>query len=287
MNILKTKLSLTIKIPSNKENDNTLVTEMDIKDYKMQKSECNQIFENIFLSGYNLASDLDFLIKNKFTHIVNCAKSSKNFTAKNFDNFQYLNFTIEDDPGFSITESIKIFIDFIEKLNNTNPNRKILVHCFEGISRAPSLLAAYLIWKLKISKESALKIIRDKRPCIEINLGFLYQLEKWSYLCDLQNDYYKTNKIFLNKKRDLKIKNLCSDEDIKSHINNNSINYDQKDFFVHTKIRVNEENKEKENFITLIRLHNKPSNNDINNNNYQNEKKFSETKNFFDKKDVN
>ena len=35
------------------------------------------------------------------------------------------------------------------------------------------------MWKLNIDKISALHIIKEKRKCIDINLGFLYQLDKW------------------------------------------------------------------------------------------------------------
>lgn len=269
MNFLKTKLSLSIKIPTVKETNNLLVKDFQIKENITQKSECNLIYENIYLSGHNSASDFEFLTKNKFTHIVNCAKSSRNFTAKNFEDLEYLNLTIEDDPGFPIMESIKIFIDFIEKLNKTNPNRKILVHCFEGISRAPSLLAAYLIWKLKINKESALKIIKDKRPCVEINLGFLYQLEKWSQFCNMQKENKKNNSKFLNRKIEFRIKknfnvfkneiNFSSDEEFSD---NNNLSDDGNDLFFHSKIRVIEEIKGKENFVNLIRVLNTKNKNE-------------------------
>jgi len=268
MNFLKTKLSLSIKIPTVQEANNMLIIEKQSKDNIMQKSECNLVYENIYLSGYNSANDLEFLSKNKFTHIVNCAKSSKSFTQETFENIEYLNLTIEDDPGFPIMESIKIFIDFIEKLNKSNPNRKILVHCFEGISRAPSLLAAYLIWKLKINKESALKMIKDKRPCVEINLGFLYQLEKWNQFCNQQKENNRENNKYLNRKIEFRIKknfNLfnekrcTNDED---YIDDGNYSEDEEDIFFHSKIRVIEENKGIDNFISLIRVLNTKSKNE-------------------------
>lgn len=186
MNILKNKLSLSVKIPLGKEPSTQSALNEESKDF-IKKSECNHIYDNIFLSGYTNANDFDFLLKNNFTHIINCAKSSKSFTCKNFENFEYLSFNIDDDPGFPIYESLKIFIEYVEKINFLNPNRKILVHCFEGISRAPSLLAGYMMWKLNISKEAALKMIKDLRPCVEINFGFLYQLENWSKYCEEKN----------------------------------------------------------------------------------------------------
>lgn len=292
MNILKSKLSLSIKIPktttlatavketnlSNKsqEQKHSNQHEIEIENEKkaiQKKSECNLIYENIYLSGYNCGSDLDFLTKNSFTHIINCAKASRNFTAKNFENFSYLNLNLEDDPGFPISEAIKTFIDFVEKANEALPSRKILVHCFEGISRGPSLLAAYLIWKLQISKEAALKFIKEKRPCVEINFGFLFQLEKWSRFCEDKNK-------LLNKKMNFSIQksisssiikheydinyfsngnynknsgsaNNSSDDSVNLKLNTNDIDC----FFFHSKIRVVEQvNNQKEKVIGVIRI---------------------------------
>ena len=260
MNILKSKLSLSIKIPTAKES--ILFNTKEESKATQQKSECNLIYENIYLSGCNNASDLDFLTKNSFSHIINCAKSSRNFTAKNFENFTYLNLNLEDDPGFTIMEEIKTFIDFIENANKITPSRKILVHCFEGISRAPSLLAAYLIWKLQISKEAALKFVKEKRPCVEINLGFLYQLEKWSKFCEDKNKLLNNKtKFSINKSSIIKHENYFNNNaNFNINTNNsptikNNGNEDEF-FFLHSKIRVIEQaNNQKESFIGVIRIH--------------------------------
>jgi hypothetical protein len=45
------------------------------------------------------------------------------------------------------------------------------------------------MWKNKLSKDNAINIINDKRKCVDINIGFLYQLSKWEEL--LKNDKMK------------------------------------------------------------------------------------------------
>ncbi len=276
MNILKSKLSLSrIKIPGAAGKEANLISfqEKEIeKKATQQKSECNLIFENIYLSGCNIASDLEFLSKNSFTHVINCAKSSRNFTAKNFENFIYLNLNIEDDPGYPILDAIRTFIDFIENTNALLPSRKILVHCFEGISRAPSLLAAYLIWKLQISKEAAIKIMKEKRSCVEINFGFLCQLEKWSKFCEDKNK-------LLNKKVKFSIKKSSFiKHDNSNDFSSYSLADDQRDnkddsTFLHSKIRVVEQiiQHSKENFFGVIRIHNCNKENDDSENIYNND----------------
>lgn len=42
------------------------------------------------------------------------------------------------------------------------------------------------MWKDKLSIESAINIIKQKRKCIDINLGFIYQLSQWELF--LKND---------------------------------------------------------------------------------------------------
>ena len=69
-------------------------------------------------------------------------------------------------------------IKFIEDCNNSKSG-KLLIHCFEGISRGPTILASYLMWKNNLSRDQAIQFIKEKRPNIEINLGFLVQLDKW------------------------------------------------------------------------------------------------------------
>jgi len=249
MNILKNKLALNIKIPATKEAILSSCTELKESHKRL---ECNHIFENIYLSGYNSASDLDFITKNKFTHIINCAKSSKSFMQIKFEHIEYLNLNVEDDPGFSILSLISNFIDFIENLNKNEPNPKILVHCFEGISRGPCLIVAYLIWKLKINKETAIKFIKEKRPWIEINLGFLYQLEKWSKLCEQMRE--EKNK-HLQRKYLFKIKkNICKRNRNTSTIIN-KINFEE-EYLLESKIKVIEHFNEGENLVNVIRVHN-------------------------------
>ena len=48
------------------------------------------------------------------------------------------------------------------------------------------------MWKENISRDSAINIIKNKRKCVDINLGFLFQLSKWE---EFNNQ--KENKLFI------------------------------------------------------------------------------------------
>jgi protein-tyrosine phosphatase len=171
MKNLKTKLS--IKIPTGSFSE-----DLKVRNVNSVKADANHIINEIYLSGYQKGSDYEFLKKNNITHIINCAATSKNFTPVIYDDFTYLSLDIKDEPGFDIFFYIYQCIDFIENANNKN-HRKILIHCYEGVSRAPTILSAYLIWKYNYERDYVIKLLKDKRPCVDINMGFLYQLERW------------------------------------------------------------------------------------------------------------
>ena len=91
---------------------------------------------------------------------------------------RYLPIFLRDDPGADLINCFFQTIDFIESDNEKN-NKKILIHCIEGISRAPALIAGYLMWKQNIATSKAIELIKSKRKCVDINLGFIIQLQKW------------------------------------------------------------------------------------------------------------
>ena len=177
-------LKLSIKIPAA-----TPVDSLILSDRSLSKKQSSLIIDNIYLSGYHFAQDYDFLKKNKFTHIINCAAGSQRFHPYLYHDFTYELINLKDNPGEDIEEGVKKVINFIEKATEEDPNRKILVHCFEGISRGPALLTAYLMWKYCLDKDQAIGLIKEKRPCVEINLGFMCQLDQ------LENKFRNLNEL--------------------------------------------------------------------------------------------
>ena len=54
-----------------------------------------------------------------------------------------------------------------------------LVHWNAGVSRSGSMVCAYLMWKLGVSFDDALKMAQEKRPKILPNPGFCAQLREY------------------------------------------------------------------------------------------------------------
>jgi protein-tyrosine phosphatase len=186
MKNLKGKFQFKIKIPKNdsKEEEKNL----SHINNNNNRSSISQITENIFTSGYLVAKDISFLLNNNFTHVINCSRGSsmespndESAMSNNYEkspSIRYLPIFLRDDPGADLINCFFQTIDFIESDNEKN-NKKILIHCIEGISRAPALIAGYLMWKQNISTSKAIELIKSKRKCVDINLGFIIQLQKW------------------------------------------------------------------------------------------------------------
>ncbi|KAF8186844.1 hypothetical protein K438DRAFT_1595981 [Mycena galopus ATCC 62051] len=79
------------------------------------------------------------------------------------------------------TEETDVLIHFIPAITfiqaELDKGRGVLVHCQAGMSRSVTIVAAYLMYTEKIDTEAALDIIRQARPNIDPNPGFLQQLE--------------------------------------------------------------------------------------------------------------
>lgn len=58
----------------------------------------------------------------------------------------------------------------------------VFIHCAMGKSRSATVLTAYLMRNLKISRDKALAMIRETRPFVEPNDEFMRQLELYQKL---------------------------------------------------------------------------------------------------------
>ena len=172
MQSLKKKLSLKVSMPK------TIQEKPISLSCNIPSTDCSHIIDNIYISGYKQSIDYSFLIGNNFTHIINCAGGSQNFFPLYFKEFKYYQIELRDDGNIDINDSIVKFISFVKEISKDKKN-KILIHCSEGISRAPCLVCAYLMWKFNMDSDSAINFIKEKRKCVDINFGFLFQLRNF------------------------------------------------------------------------------------------------------------
>ena len=72
-----------------------------------------------------------------------------------------------------LTEQVK----FIE--TQRMAGRTIFVHCLNGVSRGPTVMAGYLMVKNNWTRDEALDYLREKRPQVRPNPAFMDLLNEW------------------------------------------------------------------------------------------------------------
>lgn len=90
--------------------------------------------------------------------------------------FEYLIVGAEDVPGYNIAQHFPETNSFID---NGRRQGAVFVHCFAGMSRAPSAVMAYLMWAQGLSLKEAASTVKAARRQTQPNSGFWKQLEEY------------------------------------------------------------------------------------------------------------
>ena len=107
---LKSKLSVIIPaLPT-----------LNLEENSNSKKECTHIIDEIYLSGYQFSLDLEFLKKNKFTHIINCAADSNRYKPYYYEinNKSKLSLVAENNFKYNLNN----FSKEVNYNNNKNDN---------------------------------------------------------------------------------------------------------------------------------------------------------------------
>jgi len=112
----------------------------------------------LFLGDAEAAHSLHILQTNKITHILNVAEDVENMFP---DDFQYENLHVKDfgqDSGISrVFEQAAKFAEEVKK----SEGKKLLVHCFAGMNRSPTIIIAlFMILEKKTLKEAFCEVKR-------------------------------------------------------------------------------------------------------------------------------
>ncbi|KAJ1496379.1 protein-tyrosine phosphatase-like protein [Baffinella frigidus] len=122
-----------------------------------EDSDICTVMDGLFIGGMEGAADIRGLEARNITHVLNLSNYEQNPHIFREDKFQYLIINIPDRPTEKLREHWDRTNAFIrEGLKYGN----IYVHCFAGVSRAPSTVVAHLGMEL----EEALKLVRRARP---------------------------------------------------------------------------------------------------------------------------
>jgi protein-tyrosine phosphatase len=89
----------------------------------------------------------------------------------------YLWKPIHDGKNAATLEFLQETVAFIDR--NRKAGRSVYVHCNEGVSRGPLVMAAYLMYAKGWTRRQALDYLREARPVVRPNPSFMDLLYFW------------------------------------------------------------------------------------------------------------
>lgn len=129
----------------------------------------SHIIDKLYLGSRNDALSESFMTETD-TAVLNVAYDAE----KSPYCINYLHIPLEDTYDERILPHFDTAIHFIR--DNLENNVRVLVHCVAGISRSPPFVICYLMAVYGMTYGDAHKKVKEKRPIIDPNTNFHYQL---------------------------------------------------------------------------------------------------------------
>ena len=148
------------------------------------EDDIDQITETIYLGNIDAAFNKKKLKQLGIKKVLTVMSAFGN----NYSPHEFIHKSIDVDDDFrtNIICHFKECILFIEGKD------KIFVHCAAGMSRSPTIVIAYIMWKRKLRLNEAIKFVKEKRSIISPNDNFMNQLKIFEELL-IKNDYNINN----------------------------------------------------------------------------------------------
>jgi len=140
-----------------------------------------EVRPRLFIGSGMAARNRDALKAAGITHVINAAGSFC-FPRVDSDISYMVMEDFHDSPDIDIEDACFQASRFIVQALAESPDSKVLVHCVGGVSRSAALVTAYLIISEELTLAEALELVRQVRPCIRPNPGFLTQLDSIAQL---------------------------------------------------------------------------------------------------------
>jgi protein phosphatase slingshot len=138
--------------------------------------EPTKIVDHLYLGNAYNASNFNQLDEFNITSVLNITNEIPNYFEEDI-NFDYLKISIDDTNNETIINHLDIALKFLNEIKKKKPNQNVLVHCYMGSSRSASIILAYLIKYYRLTLDDALKLLKEKRPVVNINVDFWKDLE--------------------------------------------------------------------------------------------------------------
>ena len=143
--------------------------------YQASKTPASPVLPpSLYLGPRSAASSIPFLTGNAITHVLSIGPCP----SKKVEGVIYYRLSLDDSASASISKVVVAACEIIDgAIGSKKGTGKILVQCQVGISRSPTIVAAYLMMRKGMTLKAALGKIVRVRPQISPNTGFLQQLK--------------------------------------------------------------------------------------------------------------
>ncbi|KAL7863471.1 hypothetical protein SRHO_G00124550 [Serrasalmus rhombeus] len=159
---------------------------IDMKNYKeyidnemmvtmAQMDKPSKILDYLYLGSEWNAANFEELQKNNVGYILNVTMEIDNFFP---ESFTYMNIRVYDVEATDLLSHWNNTYMFISEARKNG--QAVLVHCKMGVSRSASTVIAFLMKQQGWSLDYALNHVRERRPIVQPNEGFLRQLQTYS-----------------------------------------------------------------------------------------------------------
>ncbi|TRY85511.1 hypothetical protein DNTS_011963 [Danionella cerebrum] len=159
---------------------------IDMKDFKeyidnemmvtmAQMDKPSRILDYLYLGSEWNAANFEELQKNNVGYILNVTMEIDNFFP---ESFSYMNIRVYDVEATDLLSHWNSTYMFISEARKNG--QAVLVHCKMGVSRSASTVVAFLMKQQGWTLDQSLNHVRERRPIVQPNDGFLKQLQTYS-----------------------------------------------------------------------------------------------------------
>jgi atypical dual specificity phosphatase len=133
----------------------------------------------LFLSDLHIATNAEELSRLGITHVVSVIEHVPDIP-ECIPSSNRLHLSLADRTEVDILSHLDETTEFIRKALGENTENKVLVHCFQGISRSATVVCAYIIATEYKHASEAVEFVQARRGIVCPNLGFRTQLATYA-----------------------------------------------------------------------------------------------------------
>lgn len=133
----------------------------------------NRVDDQLFISGYMIAANPRFVKEMGITSIVKMFADDRSYPGGYHRHAKVRYFVAEADdvPDYDIQNDARAGALFVHQA--ISKGERVLVHCHAGISRSATVVILYLMTYRGYNLKTALRHLRQVRPVVNPNSGFM------------------------------------------------------------------------------------------------------------------